>query len=117
MVITLADLITHKQVSILFIGAIDETFIAASEDIAVTVGKTFVRTNLTTVDIHVGLSEDKALRLQVERSNEILIHINGSIASEIVITTTTAIDVAQHVAIEHLHVGLTGLVDTGALVH
>ena len=82
-------------------GAIDITDIAATEYVAVAVGKSFIGTYLTTVDMHLGLT--KHIAVGVERTRL-------TVAIDIVALATTE-HIALHVAVEHLDMGLTGLIE------
>ena len=82
-------------------GAVDVADIATTEDVAITFGHTFAGTNLTTMDMNLGLTED------------VTVHVKGSLLTiaEDIVSLTTTVDIAQHMTVVDLYVGLTGLVD------
>ena len=83
-------------------GAVNKTDITATEHVAVTLSQAIVCSNLTTMNVYLGLSE--YVTVHVERT---LL----TIAKGVVALTTTK-DITEHMTVEHLDVGLTGLIDT-----
>ena len=82
-------------------GTVDVADITTAEDVAITFGHTFAGTDLTTMDMNLGLTED------------VTVHVKGSLLTiaEDVVSLTTTVDIAQHMTVVDLYVGLTGLVD------
>ena len=100
-VIAYTRLLTEAQSAVcIFISTIDITDITASEDITITVGKFCISSYLTTVNIDLGLSEDVTVGVEL------------TTLTEVVVTTSTAKDVAMYVTTIEFHIGLSCLIDT-----
>ena len=83
----------------ILVGTIDVALVAATVDVAVTVGHARHRTYLATVDMHLGLTEDKAVGVQL------------AVTAQVVAASATTIDVTSDMGTVHLDVGLAGTVD------
>ena len=86
-------------------STIDAALVAGTEDVAEALQHSLCRAYLAAVDVDTGLAEDEALRLHVESSHEVLVHVHGAVAAPTVLASATAKDVAQDVAVEHVHLG------------
>ena len=86
-------------------GTIDAALVAGTEDVAEALQHSLRRAYLAAVDVDTGLAEDEALRLHVESSHKVLVHVHGAVAAPTVLASATAKDVAQDVAVEHVHLG------------
>ena len=109
LVVANTSLLTDAQLAFVsHIGTIYMSFITATEHVAVAIGHALVGAYLTTVDIDASLTEhialtEQAFGLQVFHRERI--HILGAVAAPAVLATTAAKDVAQHMAVVHVHLG------------
>ena len=116
-VISCSILCTNLQCAkFVSIGTIYRTFIAATEDVTIAVCHAFSSSYLTTMNVDVGLSEDEALTLHVERSNKSRIHIHSTITAPAVLTATTSEDVTFHETAKHVDVGSSSPENAGTFV-
>ena len=114
---TVVRFLTDTQcTTCVFVGAIYRTFIASTEDVTIAVCHAFGSSYLTTMDVHMGLSEDEALTLHVERSNKSRIHIHRTITAPAILTATTTEDVAFHLSVKHIDVCCTCFEDVSILI-
>ena len=104
-IITDTGFLTIGHLSIFIIGTIYIADIAATKHVTVAFGNTSQCTNLATIDVYLGLSEDKAIA--VERA----------VCTQVVIASTTTEHVAVHIAFIHFDNGLTSLVDGGSTIN
>ena len=102
-VIALSILDTDIQLTILFIGTIDITDVAATENVAVVVAvlvsTEFSVADLTAVDTYLRLAED------------VTVGIERTALTKVIVTAATAKDVTMDMALVQGYFGMTGFVD------
>ena len=75
------------------------TDITGTEDVTITLGNTIGSTYLTTIDIHLGLTEDIASCLEVQCWYECCIHVFRTVTAPAVLTATATEDVTKYMTI------------------
>ena len=83
-------------------AAVNEAHITATEDVAIALSQSLIRTNLTTMDIDLCSSEDIAVGIEAF----------GTTITEDVVALTATEDVTLHMTIVHFDMGLTCVIDS-----
>ena len=96
-------------------STIHESLVTTSEDIAIALQHIGLCADLTAIDMHIGATEDIALRALIHSCFLCLSHI--TFTTPVVITSASTEDVAHHMTIPQFNMSPTAFVDSCAILN
>ena len=95
---------------------INESYITAAKDIAITFGHVVRRTYDATTNAYISTAKDITLRTEIHRCLDLLFYIPRTITAPVVETTTSTKDITHHQTAIHRDFCPTTLVDFGHVI-